>query len=284
MIKIWTLGGLGNQLFHYALYHKLKSLGKDVCLDLSDFTKYKKHQGFELTKVFDLEVNICNEDDLKQISYRLPSRILNKIRRIIFHKLGWRFIVNNTTLYEQSSVEKNLKLFELNNIRLVGYWQREGYLASIRFDLQSALMFRVPHTKVKYLYELNQDESILLHVRGGDYVSLGWTLGVDYYLDALKEFIHIKNPNYYIITDDFDYLNSLELPIDYKVIDDYQKEDSYINMYLFSKAKNIILGNSTFSWWGAYLNLDAKTVIVSKTWIPVMGYETIIHPSEWIKK
>lgn len=282
MIRVWALGGLGNQLFQYALYYYLNLQGKDVCLDLSDFPKYELHNGFELTKVFEIDLNVCYSRDDSRL-FRLPIKIVNRLKHMFFDKLQLQFLRENKELLEYRNSLKNSVLFEMNNVCLKGYWQKEAYLKTIRSNLQNILNFRLDQDMTSYHELLNNPNVILVHVRGGDYVSLRWTLSGEYYTNASRNFQYLTNPEYIVITDDVEFLETLSLPFNYKVIDDFKGSNSYLNMYLFSQAKNIILSNSTFSWWGAYLNKSAKKVVVPISWIPRKGYEAIYYPSEWIK-
>jgi hypothetical protein len=282
MISVWVLGGLGNQLFQYALYFKLTKENTNVCLDLSDFRDYDKHNGYELEKVFGLHCHQCEKTTNSK--YNIISKIIFRLEKFIFTKFDVQVNILGNTYYEFRNVYKNEKLFKKHKpIYLKGYWQRESYLKDIRSELQHSLRFKNTHLAKDLESEVKCDTSILIHVRGGDYRDLGWELNREYYLKSLSAFNHIKNPSYYIITNDIEYLNNLSLPIKYTIIDSFHGEESYLNMYLFSKAKNIILANSTFSWWGAYLNSSPNKIVKPKNWIPGKHSYEIYSPENWIE-
>jgi hypothetical protein len=285
MLKIWVLGGLGNQLFQYALYYYLDSQGKDVCLDTENFVNYKLHQGYELSSIFGVEPSICLTPRKKLFPpflIKVASFIISKVNGYLVSKFDFQLRLNNKFI-EYKSIKKNDSLFKLDYGQLNGYWQRQGYLGSIRGDLQKHLIFKI-HLDISYITEkIQKDNAVIVHVRGGDYINLGWELGREYYVNALKYFSDTNLLNFFVITDDSKRLSELNLPFVYEVIDNFHGEFAYINMYLLTLAKNIILSNSTFSWWGAYLNDNYNLVTVPKKWIPDDVYDKIYYPEEWIK-
>lgn len=285
MVKIWVLGGLGNQLFQYALYFYLNSQGKDVCLDTKSFINYKLHQGYELNSIFEIEPTVCSTPR-KNLSLLFLLKIFNfiisRVNSFLISKFDFQIKLNNQ-FTEYKSIKKNDSLFKLDNCQLNGYWQRQDYLRLIRKDLQKHLIFKINSDITNIIKKIQKDNSVIVHVRGGDYINQGWELGRDYYVNALKCFSDANLLNFFVITDDSKRLSELNLPFKYEVIDNFHGEFAYINMYLLTLAKNIILSNSTFSWWGAYLNDNCNIVTVPKKWIPVVGYDKIYYPEEWIK-
>lgn len=279
MFIINVQGGLGNQLFQYALYYHLKSLGKTACLNIDSYLTQNVHQGFELEKIFNINLIICSPINSNHNKFYKLIKYLNGflVYRLDFQLKLIKFY------YEYSSSHKNSKLLTYYNLQLSGYWQKMKYLSQIRYNLHDDLNFNIEEDISILIKEISKDNSVLIHVRGGDYIQLGWELKIDYYQNALSSFSKLEEPNFFVITDDQGYLESLNLPCKYKLIDDYVGIKSYINMYLFSQASNIILSNSTFAWWGAYLNRDYNIVTVPKIWIPVGAYEKIYFPEEWIK-
>lgn len=285
MVKIWVLGGLGNQLFQYALFYYLNSQGKNVCLNIKDFENYKLHQGYELNSIFEIEPTICltpRKNFFPQFLIKVFYHIFSKINGYLVNKLDFQFRLNNN-FNEYKSIKKNDTLLKLDNGQLNGYWQRQDYLKSIRKDLQKHLVFKINSDITSITKRIQKDNSVIIHVRGGDYINLGWELGREYYINALKCFSDINLLKFFVITDDSKRLSELNLPCKYEVIDNFHGEFAYINMYLLTLVKNIILSNSTFSWWGAYLNDNCNIVTVPKKWIPVVGYDRIYYPEEWIK-
>ena len=115
---------------------------------------------------------------------------------------------------------------------------------------------------MKYVYEIENSNSVSVHIRKGDYINSKMiNLTIDYYKIA-KSIIEskINNPKYLIFTDDkeaiSDYLkifgNSLV------IVEGNQGNKNYRDMQLMSMCKHNIIANSTFSFWGAYLNKNSK--------------------------
>jgi hypothetical protein len=284
MIKVWVLGGLGNQLFQYALFYYLNSQGKKVCLDTDDFLNYKRHNGFELYNAFNLVTSICEHNKSNRVKIyltKLSSVINSKFNGLLISKFNIQINLFKR-VFEYKTTHKNSKLFDLSDVKLIGYWQKESYLKLIRKDLQDHLTFNIKTDLTELITMLKKDNVVVIHVRGGDYINLGWELDETYYNAAIERFSQKPNTKYFIITDDKSRLEQLSLNFKYELIDDFNGHQSYINMYLISIARNIVLSNSTFAWWGAYLNSDYNKVVVPRIWLPISGYERIYYPEEWI--
>ena len=157
--------------------------------------------------------------------------------------------------------------------------------------------------KVNYIFleenkelvnSINSKNSVSIHIRRGDYLSSGTidTHGIcnkDYYFNALSHLKNIGELNddtcFYIFSDDIPWCRE-NLSFGEKMIfmDSFQEQPE-MDIYLMSKCKSNIIANSSFSWWGAWLNESKnKTVIAPIQWFSseVLSSKTII-PCDWIK-
>ena len=278
MVIIKLQGGIGNQLFQYSLYCYLKSNSNNVFLDYTDVKS-----DTPMNKIVLEEILILDSSDLVKVK---PELILPKNRYVRkFNTLLRYFDIQlkqfSNYAYEYKKTNKNYKLFNRSFCYLSGYWQNEKYLKNILYNnLFKLNKSRIDYYTNKFSY-LNQKDVLVIHVRGGDYKQLGWTLDSKYYSHAFKEFDEHEKKKIFIITDNQLYLDSMEIPFRYSVIDEFHDEASYENLFIFMCAKNLIIANSTFSWWGAFLNKNNPKIVSPSPWIK--SKNDIFIPENWIK-
>ena len=137
-----------------------------------------------------------------------------------------------------------------------------------------------------YLEPINKSNSVSLHVRRGDYLNLKniGVLDVDYYIKAV-EYIrkNVEKPTFYIFSDDLEWCkNSLGFLDDCIYVDWTQTEID--DLKLMSFCRHNIIANSSFSWWGAWLNQNPKkTVIAPKGWLLNDPDSSNVILSDWVK-
>lgn len=287
MIIVKVIGGLGNQMFQYAFYRSLKSKYSDVKLDISAFETYDLHNGYELNKVFNVKEDIASENEINNL-LELPSSRgpLYKLRKKIFKKEKKYFM--------QKDFGYKLDFLKTDNIYLDGYWQSEKYFSDSEDKILSEFTFKKKLiNKNKDIAELiNSCNSVSIHIRRGDYITNpealkvhGGICDLEYYKNSI-DIINkkVKNPRFFIFSDDMNWVkNNLYLE-NASYIDWNKNGDSYIDMQLMSLCKYNVIANSTFSWWGAWLNLNEnKIVIAPKKWFNTNANTTDLIPESWIK-
>ena len=291
MNKVAIYGGLGNQMFQYALCVALNHRGKKSRISFSSYLISYHHDGF----------NLCNAF---KIRLRFPYYFLNT------------FLIHGTFLYknryigfflkrlipgvhrksnkylEKKEFEFDADVFNQTDCTFVGIWQVEEYFIDIREQIIKEFEFRVPedHSNKELINRITQTESVSIHIRRGDYLSDRWKniLGVingnKYYLTAI-DYISSKvmDPCYFVFSDDIGWAkDNLELK-NCIFIDHNKRGNSYIDMYLMSLCKHNIIANSTFSWWAAWLNKnDEKIVVMPDRWLVGENCKGIF-PSQWTK-
>jgi hypothetical protein len=134
-------------------------------------------------------------------------------------------------------------------------------------------------------------ETVSLHFRRGDYLTSGFIepAGLDYYykaIDIIKQ--RLKNPFFYIFTDEPEWVEKeFKLDVPHKLVSGNTGNNCYIDILLMSRCKHNIMANSSFSWWGAWLNSNPnKTVIAPEKWYVSERrdkYTLEITPKEWIR-
>jgi hypothetical protein len=276
------IGGLGNQLFQYALYYWLNEKNHLVKIDNSYFDTSHLHNGYELEYAFKISPNLASREEVDIFTHGF-SRSNNPyiaIKKVVFNKTDWQLLSDRTVKWEYKKTRKNQKLFELYNAYLIGYWSKENYLLDIQHELRNHLKFKCEETLSNYnlavLNHLQKDNNVALHIRGGDFANAS-RLGSSYYLNSLKKLADDPTKlNIIVFTNDENYTKQILDGLNYKIIDNNYGVNSNIDMFLMSKAKNLIIANSTFSWWAAYLNDSAKNIICPKRVFDV-------RPLSWIE-
>lgn len=276
-------GGLGNQMFQYAIYYMGKKKGYDVSADCSFYESNIAHNGLEIEKIFGIELNKTN---IQYILYK--QDILSKTLR----KLGLNFSNNDVIKENKAKYIPNLLTDKNKHKYLFGYWQSEKYFCSIRSEILSSFKFpNLGEKSQKMLDMIQSTNSIAMHIRRGDYIlaKIYENLGESkYYENAMNYFENrFENITYFIFSDDLTWCkNNLRSNKRAIFVDCNKGRDSFFDMKLMSHCKHNIIANSSFSWWGAWLNDNPnKIVLAPHKWFTRMsGYDdTNIVPESWIK-
>lgn len=277
MRLIKVTGGLGNQMFIYAFYLQMKKRFPDTRIDLSDMMHYKVHHGYEMNNVFHLpRTEFCINQSLK------------KIIEFLFFKTILERKQNLTTLeiYEKS--------FCWPFIYFKGFYQSERYFTEIKEEVRKAFTFdkgQANKKSIKILEQIDADKhAVSLHIRRGDYLqpkhwaTTGSVCQLPYYRNAIAQMnTSIEEASYYVFSDDIAWVKE-NIQLNHAIYIDWNtNEESWQDMMLMSHCRHHIICNSTFSWWGAWLNpRKDKIVLVPERWF--QHCETpYIYPAEWIK-
>jgi hypothetical protein len=269
MIISKITGGLGNQMFQYAIAKSIAQKRADKFkLDISFYPKQSLRK-YELN-YFNIEENIATNNEIIKLAG--DENFWFKLRK----KLGLNPTRAKSYFLEKETAVFDKKVFDYEkNIYLDGYWQDEEYFRDIREELLKdfTLKNNISIEAKKYLKDIRNSQSVSVHVRRGDYIqnthtnSVHGTCDLDYYQKAIK-CIHekVKSPNFYIFSDDiiwckenFDFLEN-------KVFVDDTKS-AFDDLELMRNCKHNIIANSTFSWWAAWLNTYEKKIVIGpKIW------------------
>lgn len=263
MIIIRIMGGLGNQMFQYALYRKFLSLGKDVKLDLSSFSTKQNFRHFELDK-FGVPYELADPKDVCRLGNTYSS-IADKIRG----KLG----ITKRSIYEENlDLGYQPVIFDMDNVYLEGYWQSEQYFSDIRDEILSLYHFPMPlnQQSKKILDQIKSGPSVSIHIRRGDYLSsensqvYGNICTMDYYRKAIiYARNYYKNVRFYLFTNDPEWVRENLHEENMTVVDCNNESNAIFDMYLMSQCDGNIVANSSFSWWGAWLNQHPSKLVLS---------------------
>jgi hypothetical protein len=289
MIIVKIIGGLGNQMFQYAFYRFLKEKYGNVKVDITDFFSYNLHNGYVLEDFFNLKVEKANFYEILQLREENRKGVVCKIKRKLFGKKSSHI---NEEGFEFSLLSKKRDLY------LDGYWGSEKYFKDIKNIIHKEFTVRVDPDEQNQLMinKIAECESVSIHFRRGDYINdknaskLFNNLTMDYYNSAvIKISKSIKNPFLFIFSDDPEWTQK-NIKFSYPTIhvNINGTDRGYEDLRLMSLCKHNIIANSTFSWWGAWLNNNPdKIVIASKIWFkdPVknagINFDEL-YPKGWI--
>ncbi len=274
--------GLGNQMFQYAFAKTLESLtGESVTIDLSQYKIEHLHNGFELARLFNIDLKEAPKETVELLS-TIPDSFIKRIQRKFFTK---------PTHYIENETVFNSNVFEIqSSCYFEGYWQSEQYFYPIKNKIIDLFEFKQPlnHSTERLCSQID-DSTVSMHIRRGDYL-LGMNRNLnlctlDYYNAAVTLLQSYKSINKIIIfSDDIPWCKkNLEFKnIELIFVDWNKNEDSWQDMYLMSKCHHNIISNSSFSWWGAYLNQHwDKMVIAPAQWNKKQKRNLRILPSDW---
>ena len=290
MIVVKLTGGLGNQMFQYAAAKALAARHHvGVKADLSFLTK--KADGYTqrdyALDVFKTQVEIAGEADLR----RFKSKAGNKITR--FLQRSFPFLFRNLYAAEHGSAYHSAFKTYPENTYLDGYWQSEKYFADQRNEIISAFQPGLPMPAELQEIEdkIKTTNSVSLHVRRGDYVSLKsasdfhGTPGIAYYQKAVALLAQReKNIELFIFSDDISWcIENLKFDQPFTFIS--HQYAAVWDLYLMSRCRHNIIANSSFSWWAAWLNTNAdKIVVAPQQWFADKKMNTNdLIPRSWIR-
>jgi hypothetical protein len=284
------IGGLGNQMFQYAAGRSLAlGRGQPFLQDVSGFTGYVLHQGFELQRVFNVPAGIADETEVRNIlgwqSFPQVQRLMALPVMAIFRRRG--FVVE--PYFHYWTEIKNVP----NDSYLRGYWQSEKYFHEVASVIRSDFTFKNPLTRqnAELAVQIGQVNAVSLHVRRGDYAKNPKTTAthglcsLDYYQAAIQYISdQVEQPYFFIFSDDIAWVKKqLKMNFPCRYVDHNHGVESYNDMHLMSICRHCIIANSSFSWWGAWLNpYKDKIVVAPQRWFANDNNVKDLFPPEWV--
>ena len=290
MIIANCLGGLGNQMFQYAFGRAL-SLRRKVpfCLDVGDFSWYGLRE-YQLENVFTLKPVMASQADLRKVlglrASSLARRLLLKKRFAAFR--GEKLIIEPQVAYWPPV------LAAPEDCYLIGHWVSEKYFKDFEDVIRADFSFKTPLSALNsgLAGQMRACASVSLHIRRGDIANDPGTLAVhglcspEYYKRAVDHIVaSVKEPEFFIFSDDIQWAKE-NLSIGFKChyVDHNKGADSFNDMRLMSLCRHHIIANSTFSWWGAWLNPRAdKIVLAPQRWFAANLDSSDIVPRLWTR-
>ena len=298
MIIVGIKNGLGNQMFQYAFGKILEwrykvSIQFDIMAE--DFISGMRTD-MEIFKIEDFQVAdkkmVNGFKPFSVAKYKIEKKYLAyayfKLRRIFQSKK----LVTERLPSQFIPIINHLDLSQ--DYYFMGHWMNlryyEGYEDRIKtlFALKDISFYS---TEIAMEIATSPYTTISLHIRRGDYLTADFieVVGMYYYRQALAIMLeNVENPFLYIFTNDEKWVSTKFDPmLPYKIVNINFGADSYKDMMLMSLCHHNIIANSSFSWWGAWLNRHPdKIVIAPRKWYSDTQrnrYVAEMVPKEWIR-
>jgi hypothetical protein len=277
-------------MFQYAAARAL-AIRKKVPfkLDVSAFTTYDLHHGFELARVFNCSADLAQPEDIRKVlGWQASPRFRNLLSRYHLEVLQSRMLITEPSFNYWEGINEVPDDCYLN-----GYWQSEKYFAEAATVIRNDFVFREPlkNQNIELASLISRVNAVSVHVRRGDYVSdprTASTHGVcslEYYNQAIKNIAdRFSKIHLFLFSDDIQWVKenlSLDFPCSY--VGHNNGVDSFNDLRLMSMCNHHVIANSSFSWWGAWLNPSVeKVVIAPKHWFVKEIDTKDLIPDNWI--
>ncbi len=283
MVIVKLRGGLGNQLFQYALGRNLAVLNQtELKLDISLLGKTNRwtYRTYGLDAL-NIKATLANKHEITQLRSH-GSR---------FSK--WLLEFQSSRHFTEPHFHFYPPVLSLKSpVYLDGYWQSEKYFIDIapliRQDLTPKIPLSNPYLTLQNL--ITQSEAVSVHIRRGDYVTNSKTIHysklweASYYQKAVEYLAkHISNPTFFVFSDDIRWTKAhLSLPYSTYFL---EGNSAIEDLWLMASCQHHIIANSTFSWWGAWLNQRPdKMIIAPQKWFSTERFDTKdLLPETWIR-
>lgn len=277
MIIIRMTGGLGNQMFQYALYLKLCSMGREVKFD--DITEYELDNARPVMLwAFGLTYPRADQEEINKITDGF-LKLSHRIRRKLFGRKSLE--------YQEKNCNYDPQVLQRDPAYLTGYFQSEKYFMDVEEQVRRAFTFsegiwkwqdeEIRRKMQNFLGQIQGCESVSVHVRRGDYLEkeeiYGGICTEAYYKSAIEYMQRKrKESRFFLFSNDPEWVREW-VNANYRgdnrfvIIEGTQEETGYLDLLLMSRCKNHIIANSSFSWWGAWLDENPeKKVIAPAKW------------------
>ena len=295
MIIVKIMAGLGNQMFQYATGKALATSKKtELYVDISSYDNMADvdtPRRYELD-IYSIQTKVVPNEILKTVlpPETIRPRYTERLKELLGTHRIWTYLEKHHGY--------NPEIWQTpKNVYLSGWWQSPKYFDSIRSDLLKEFEPKIPpgDKNIKYIEKARNLPSVSIHVRRGDYVSNqsaasyhGLT-SIEYYSKAIDYFNkRLENPIFFVFSDDIEWCkNNLPLSNENSVfVEGNSGDQSFQDIRIMKNCKHAVIANSSFSWWGAWLNENPdKIVIAPQAWINDKASNDIMDniPKDWIR-
>lgn len=287
MLIVELFGGLGNQMFQYALGRRLSiDRRMPLKLDISSFETYTLRR--YLLSHFSIQAELATPAELLHFrSRRFDQRIKRRLEK-------WARPYDKRLIVTEQSPGFDARILQIgNDVYLNGYWQNEQYFAPVQAQIREEFTVKAPPSSANLdlLRQIESAQSVSLHIRRGDYASNPVTnqyhglLPLSYYQEAVARITEeLDKPQFFVFSDDIEWARAhLRLDFPTFIVDINGPDQAHEDLRLLCACQSHIIANSSFSWWGAWLsNRPRKRVYAPAQWFsnPVMNRQYTL-PSSW---
>lgn len=296
MICVQLSGGLGNQMFQYAFGRALAVNHKTELLLDTSLLRTKELSSGPTSRSFELSLFHLNAEEARKKDIKRLKPMLYKIINSLSFRTGFKGIQTSKYFVEKEfSLNKSIDKIG-KDCFLVGYWQSFKYFQDIETIIREEFQFNqgLFNKNIEVANLIKNENSVSLHIRRNDFVNnkyhdIHGTCSIEYYRKATEHIAYkVRTPFFFIFSDDIEWARShLNLNFQCEFVSGNNGNQSYIDMQLMSLCKHNIIANSSFSWWGAWLNSNPnKVVIAPKQWFVDEKMNTQTNdliPETWIR-
>lgn len=266
--------GFGNQLFMYACgYAASRRLSTKLALDLT-YLSTNSLRKYELDKL-----NISYDKIFSVDNIQYPLNIA--VRKILHLIIRCQYkIFREKTAYKYDKRITNIA----QNSYLFGYWQTEKYFKEYREDILKMFTprYNLSQEINSFIDKVRSCNSVAVHVRRGDYVKLGICLDSSYYKNAFTVLNEkFKDLTYFVFSDNVEYAKQMFKDMDgtFEYVENLSSNSTLDDFFVMKECKHIIMANSSYSWWAAWLNNNPQKVAIYPN---DKQFMSDFYPKEWI--
>jgi hypothetical protein len=279
-------GGMGNQFFQYAFgFAKSKQMQAELWLDASQYSGGSNHTGYELGEIHPAGKTLLTSSKKK---FKRRERWRRRINKLSFGLLCRQAqqVIEKYSGYSLAAAESRAAYY-------VGYWQSPLYFEDCSREVRDALggfLGRKAAPTEDYLQGIAEPQSVALHIRRGDFYASSSSQAVHgldlshYYRAAIDQITAGREQDFtfYVFSDDPAPLSYFpDLSLSNVILCSSALDDPYTDMYLMSKASQLVIANSSYSWWGAYLNTGGRIFAPDRWYVDAAIDLSKFFPGHW---
>ncbi|MFZ5553778.1 MAG: alpha-1,2-fucosyltransferase [Bacteroidota bacterium] len=292
MIIVKLIGGLGNQMFQYAFARSLAlHHGVELKLDISELSMSKEIMDFTNRPLglyaFSIVSEIASDEEVRSFLKGKGGKIIDRVSLSLPFKSRHFYLREPYFQFYSKAMKAPAHTY------VDGYWHSEKYFVVHRKQIVNDFTIKNISSPVeKWKDEIENKNAVSVHVRRGDYLNetnrkIYAECGSAYYLKAMEAIgKKTADAEYYIFSDDPDWcMKNLGTGSRLHFVDVEKQHKPHEDIFLMSLCKHNVIANSSFSWWGAWLNRNKnKIVIAPEKWFLSADKNTKdLLPENWIK-
>ena len=279
MLVVKFCGGLGNQMYQYAMSIALSQMypNQEIKADIFHYNLLNEHNGFELDQYFNFVFPVATRKEVRKVYPGfIPGNGIGilplKIRETIAFKLQWYYLFAINRIFKgkkekvvnEPEFSEKASLLETGDWYISGMWQDLGFFKDYKEQIAKSMIPKINLSQddLEVQQLLISGKAIAVHVRGGDFLKLGDRYNLcdkEYYQTALGNFD--KSLPVYVFTDDPQHAKNVIGNARECVVVSHGVNGSIIDIFMLSHCKYLVISNSTFAFWGAFLNKVYDTIV-----------------------
>lgn len=298
MIIVRLMGGMGNQMFQYALGRALaRRRGAELKLDLSFLLDRTPRANFTF-RDYDLDIFNLKPEFAKGTESYVDNQVSKRGRLAAFaHRLKARLWPYRYRVVQEQYYHFDPAILDTpDQSYLIGFWQTPKYFEESEAEIRREFSFKrdLSGPAKEVSRKIRAVNSVCVNVRRADYVTnpeankFHGVCGVDYYHRAEQMMaVKTEEPHFFIFSDDIAWCEknlAFDGPMTF-VSHDCAGDKFGFYLQLMRQCRHFIIPNSSFAWWAAWMNNDTnKIVIAPRNWFVDRSINTSdLTPTNWIR-